>query len=258
MFRQDARLGAIAQAAPDYKHLPVARSAAPERAIDWPDLQMRLRLLLVDPKGEDWVARLRTVRDEILAQVARHPDHALLRLMYDATTEFQDYSANHALFVAVLCSLASAQLPGWNPEWDDALTMASLTMNVSITSLQDEMARQPVLPTVHQRSSLLGHGERSAALLGTLGVDDPVWLHAVTHHHDAPPGKIIGRPPEETIARLIRRADRYAARLSPRKSRRRPSRPPRRRPPASTKAAITTRLARRWSRRWACIRRAYG
>jgi hypothetical protein len=50
-------------------------------------------------------------------------------------------------------------------------------------------------------------------------VDDPIWLHAVRHHHSAPAGPMAGRPPQETVARLIRRADRYAARLSPRKSR---------------------------------------
>ena len=37
--------------------------------------------------------------------------------------------------------------------------------------------------------------------------------------HSAPAGPLADRPPEETIARLIRRADRYAARLSPRRSR---------------------------------------
>lgn len=223
MFLNDASLGAIAKAAPDYKQLPSfgprGGAAVEQRPADWPDLQMRLRLLLVDPKGEDWVARLRTVRDEILGQVAKHPDHALMRLMFDASNSFMDYSASHALLVSVICSLAAPQLPGWNPEWHDALTLSALTMNVAITSVQDEMARQVARPTVHQRSMLLGHGERSAAVLRTMGVDDPVWLHAVANHHDAPPGDMTGQPPGEVIARLIRRTDRYAARLSPRKSR---------------------------------------
>jgi hypothetical protein len=219
MLRQDRHLGAIARARPEFGDLPSAPRAAPERPTDWPDLQMRLRLLLVDPKGADWVARVRAVRDEILAQAARHPDHALLRLTFDASNSFQDYSASHGLFVAVICSMAAVQLPGWDPAWMDPLTLSALTMNLSITSLQDEMARQDHAPTVSQRAALLGHGERAANLLRGLGVDDPIWLHAVTHHHDAPPGAIIGLPPEEQIARLLRRADRYAARLSPRKSR---------------------------------------
>ena len=36
---------------------------------------------------------------------------------------------------------------------------------------------------------------RSAAetmQLAALGVDDPLWLHAVRHHHNAPPGPIAG------------------------------------------------------------------
>lgn len=219
LFLQDKSLGTIARATPEYGQMPRAARPAPERAAGWPDLQMRLRLLLVDPRGDDWLARLRTLRDEALAQVARHPDHALLRLLHDASSDFQHYSANHSLFVAVICSLAAPQLPGFDPAWHEALTLAALTMNLSITGLQDEMARQEHRPTSLQRQALSDHGPRSAEALRAMGVDDPVWLHAVTHHHDAPPGRIIGLPAGEQIARLIRRADRYAARLSPRRSR---------------------------------------
>ena len=70
-----------------------------------------------------------------------------------------------------------------------------------------------------QRGMMRDHPERAAALLEEIGVDDPMWLHAVRHHHSAPSGPMAGRSAEETIARLIRRADRYAARLSPRKTR---------------------------------------
>lgn len=220
LFLQDRSLGTIAKAAPDYRHVaPTASRVAPERPLQWPDLQMRLRLLLIDPKGEDWVARVRAVRDDVLALVARHPDHALLRLMWDASTDFTHYSANHGLFVSVICSMAAANLPAFDKDWHDALTMAALTMNVSITTLQDDLAKQEHRPTVAQRNALLVHGERSAEILRAQGVDDEAWLHAVTHHHDAPPGKIAGLPAGEQIARLLRRADRYAARLSPRRSR---------------------------------------
>jgi hypothetical protein len=219
MFLQDRSLGAIARAAPDYRNVPLAARTAPERGSDWRDLQMRLRLLLIDPKGDDWAQRLRAVRDEAMGLVTRHPDHALLRLMHDASTDYQHYSANHALFVSVICALAAANLPGFDKAWLDPLTLAALTMNLSITSMQDEMARQDSRPTAPQRSALLDHGIRSATTLRTFGVTSDIWLDAVTHHHDAPPGKIVGLPPGELCARLIRRADRYAARLSPRKSR---------------------------------------
>jgi hypothetical protein len=66
---------------------------------------------------------------------------------------------------------------------------------------------------------MLVHPQRAAQVLAEVGVDDPMWLHAVRHHHDAPPGSLAGRAPEEMMARLIRRIDRYAARLSPRKTR---------------------------------------
>ena len=222
MLRQDVALGRIASASPDYVAMGAyvaPRSAPVDRPIDWPNLQMRLRLLLVDPRGADWLPRLRALRDDVMTLVERNPDRALMRLMHDASNEFQDYSANHSLFVCVLTSLACTVLPGWNPQWRDAMTLAALTMNVAFTTAQDELARQSTPLTEGQRGALANHAERSAQLLAEVGVDDAMWLHAVRHHHSAPPGPVAGRSPEELIARLIRRADRYAARLSPRKSR---------------------------------------
>ena len=220
MLRQDVALGRIADARPDYESLPLPGATARlERPLDWPNLQMRLRLLLVDPHGAGWVARLRALRDDVLVLVERNPDRALLRLMYDASNEFQDYSANHSLFVCVLSSMACTQLPGWHAGWADALTLAALTMNITFTQTQDELARQAGPPSEGQRAMLRDHPERAAQLLAEIGVDDAAWLHALRHHHNAPAGPLAGRPPGELIARLIRRTDRYAARLSPRKSR---------------------------------------
>jgi len=220
MFRQDVALGRIADARPDYAGVPAPAAArAPERPVDWPNLQMRLRLMLVDPRGADWVARLRALRDDALALIARSPDRALLRLMFDANNEFQDYSASHSLFVSVLVAMACEQVGGWQAEWRDPLTLAALTMNVASTSVQDELARQVGPLSEAQRVLMRDHAEQSAMLLAAMGVDDPMWLYAVRHHHSAPPGPIAGRSPEELLARLVRRADRYAARLSPRKSR---------------------------------------
>ena len=219
LLRNDVALGRIADARPAYNTLAQPAARAAERPLDWPNLQMRLRLLLVDPHGVDWIARLHALRDDVLALVERHPDRALMRLMFDANNEFQDYSANHSLFVCVLASMACAQLPGWQAEWADSLTLAALTMNLTFTPIQDEMARQTSALNDVQRGAMLDHPARSADLLAEIGVDDPMWLHAVRHHHDAASGPLAGRAPEAMIARLIRRADRYAARLSPRKSR---------------------------------------
>ena len=220
MLRQDVALGRIADARPDYQSMAAPGAARPaDRPLDWPNLQMRLRLMLVDPRGADWIARMRTLRDDVLALVERSPDRALVRLMYDASNEFQDYSASHSLFVCVLVALSCPVLPGWQAEWLEPLTLAALTMNVSFTSMQDEMARQAGPVSDAQRGSLRDHPEHSANLLAEIGVDDPMWLHAVRHHHSAPPGVLAGRAPQEMLARLVRRADRYAARLSPRKSR---------------------------------------
>ena len=221
LVRDDVALGRIARATPDYTRMPApgaGRAGAPERT-DWPDLQMRLRLLLADPHGPDWVTGLRALRDEILAAVERHADRALLRLMHDASHEYQEYSANHSLLVCVLVALSAPAIPGWDPAWQDALTLAALTMNISIASLQDDLARQLEKPSPAQRAQLDAHCARSVEILQAMGVEDADWLQAVRDHHDAPPGPVAGRSAGELLARLVRRADRYAARLSPRKSR---------------------------------------
>jgi len=222
LLRQDVALGRIADARPEYESLPMPGGMAartPERPLAWPNLQMRLRLLLADPRGAGWVARVRALRDDVLALAERHPDRALLRLTWDAGNDFQDYSANHSLFVCVLAAMSSHQLPGWQAEWADALTLSALTMNLTFTQAQDELARQAGPLSESQRGTLRDHPERAARQLAEIGVDDAVWLHAVRQHHAAPPGPLAGRSPEDLIARLIRRTDRYAARLSPRKSR---------------------------------------
>jgi len=221
LFLQDVALGRIADAKPDYDAIPAgqARTPAQEAPFDWPNLQMRLRLLLVDPRAPGWIDRLRQLRDDILALLARHPDRALTRLVHEAGNEFQDYSANHSLLTCVLVSLSCTQLPGWDAGWHDALSLAALTMNVAFTQVQDELARQAGPLDERQQAALAAHPAHGEALLREAGVDDALWLHAVRHHHDAAPGPAAGRAPGDLLARLIRRADRYAARLSPRKSR---------------------------------------
>src|SRR4051812_10065014 len=63
MLRQDVALGRIADARPDYIAVPLSAAArATERPLDWPNLQMRLRLMLVDPNGPDWIVRMRALR----------------------------------------------------------------------------------------------------------------------------------------------------------------------------------------------------
>ena len=219
LLRKDVALGRIAGAHVEFEGLPMPGAKAVERPLDWPNLQMRLRLLLLHPRGPDWIARLRALRDDVLVLLERHHDRALLRLTYDAHNDYRDYSANHSLYVCVLAFTACVHLPGWQEEWTDSLTLAALTMNVTFTQLHDELARQPGALSDAQRQAVLTHAQRAAQALAEVGVDDPMWLHAVLHHHDAVPGPMAGRSPGDRVARLIRRADRYAARLSPRKTR---------------------------------------
>ena len=49
-------------------------------------------------------------------------------------------------------------------------------------------------------------------MMAACGVDDELWIEAVRHHHDAPPGPLC-RPPAGAAARAPDQAPTSAARL---------------------------------------------
>jgi len=234
MFRTgDTTLGEIAAIRPDYD----LRSAPPrpaERPLEWPDLEGRARVLLNAPgaaarggpsllegdgRAARWEARVDELAEEMLARLDRQGDATLLRFIHMAGSQPEDYSTHHAILVMLLCALAGPRLPGWQPEWRRPLTRAALAMNIGMVPLQNELVRQAHALTPAQRAQVEAHPQRSVELLKAAGVDDPLWLGAMRHHHDAPSGPLGKLEPAVRLARLIQRADRYAARLSARRNR---------------------------------------
>ncbi len=218
LLHQGVALNEIARAQVDLKaERPVPKPELGEHAA-WADLQSRAHGLLREPRAEDFLARFDPIRDEALSRLQQRPESSLMLLLFECSQDFQNYSAKHGLLSLLLAELSARQL-GWSDEWRLALGQAALSMNLSISLQQERLAAQADAATPSQREALKAHGERAAELLSAFGVRSDLWLGAVRLHHDAGPGPLTGRPPEEALARLLRRIDIFGARLSPRRSR---------------------------------------
>ena len=217
MVRRDNLLGNIAKAKPDVR-LPVHDNLKGEPPVGWPDLYMRANSLLRDPHEEDFIARLDRLHRDVLWHVGVDADRSLLSLIQHANAELRYYSASHAMLVMVVCHLAFEQM-AWPQEWQRPLELAALTMNISNTALQDQLAEQNDPPTPIQRSKIDKHAQASMSMLQGLGVEEPLWLEAVLFHHEHTPGPLAERKPGQQLARLIQRADVFGSRLSARRTR---------------------------------------
>jgi hypothetical protein len=187
---------------------------------EWDQLGRRLARLLRREADAAWVQELQQLADSLLALQQRDPDLALYLLLHAAAHELDSYSAQHAMACAVVADLAAAWL-GWTEDERRSGRLAALSMNVSMTSVQDSLAREPGQPSDDARELIAGHAAQSEALLRKAGVTDPLWLEAVLHHHrrrEHTPAE-GALPPGERIAELLRRVDVYTAKLSRRRSR---------------------------------------
>lgn len=218
-LRADTTLGVIAAIRPEFDPRSLESTRPAQRPLEWPDLEGRARVLLSDTQASGWLMRVDDLCELMLARLDRQPDFTLLRFIHMAGSRPEDYSTHHAILVMLLCALAGPRLPGWEAGWRRPLTRAALTMNVGMINLQNDLVRQASPLTPQQRAAVESHAERGVELLLAAGVDDPLWLQAVAHHHSAPSGPLASLQPGLRLARLILRADRYAARLSARRNR---------------------------------------
>jgi hypothetical protein len=185
----------------------------------WHGVSLRAGALLRDPAAPQFLAAVQRADDDITALLGDEAERSLLMMIQSAGAYAERYSVRHALLVTSVCELAARFLPGCTDEMRRSLRHAALTMNIGKTRLQDQLALQDSPLTADQRTLVEGHAARSHELLGEMGVTDGLWLEAVLHHHDAPPGALLEQPVGMQLARLIQRADLFAARMSPRKLR---------------------------------------
>lgn len=196
-----------------------ARAAAARAQADWPELQLRATQLLRSPSPNDFSGRFQALHDELVRHSEQTPDATLLALIYLSAQETRMYSATHSMLVSCVCMVVAREMLRWPAGRVQQVGHAALSMNISMTELQDQLAQQTHPLTAAQIAAVENHAERSEALLRHLGVADPVWLEAVRCHHHRTPGPLDKKTEAQQIARLLQRADIFGARLAPRVAR---------------------------------------
>ena len=187
----------------------------------WSDLESGLGIILGNPGSvQEFEQRVWQYDRWLNDLLKRDTDVGLYLLFQLATNSPVGYSASHALVSAVLCQLIAGELKLPKNE-RDSLVHAALTMNISMTSLQDQLASQLEKPSLAQQETIRDHATQSSRLLGNLGVADKLWMEIIALHHDenTSKGELRNLPPSQRLARILRLVDRYAAMISPRKSR---------------------------------------
>ena len=201
---------------------PTAAARAPVREFDGitqlDDCTLALERVLRDIGPDpDWVPRLQALHDAMLRLYRRRPDAALYWLLYQCAHSTAHYSSQHALLCALVARETALQL-GWADERLVDITVAALTMNVSMQRLQDRLASAPALITAPMRAEIASHPERSATMLAGAGASERIVAIVRLHHEND------GRPLDALdacgqAARLLHRADVFTAKLSRRHDR---------------------------------------
>ncbi len=187
----------------------------------WSDLEAGLGIILASPGSIQEFDKRVLQYDRWMQALLKHDADVGLYLLFQlATNSSVGYSASHALVCAVLCHLIAVELQ-ISPEERNSLVHAALTMNIAMTTVQDELAGQTEKTTPKQVEVIQSHAFKGGLMLANLKVVDELWLDIISIHHDdkTEKGSLRLIPPADRLARILRTIDRYAAMISPRKSR---------------------------------------
>jgi len=177
------------------------------------------RLLRESNIDGSWVARFTELTRDVRGLVRRNVDLALYVLIQSNGSGVGHYSAQHSMICLVMAELA-ADWMDWPEEEKQALALAALSMNLSITALQDSLVKQSFSLSDLQRELIAAHPAASVDLLSKAGVEETVWLYVVQHHHLVlGPEDAVNAKAGPRLAELLRRVDIYTAKLSRRGSR---------------------------------------
>ena len=189
------------------------------------EIRNELVLIFTDPLAEGNLERMNALVSRISTVCGEAPDAALATIIID---EYEYYTAQHSVHVAVLCELTAAFL-----QWDDAarraMVAAALTMNISVADFQDRAQSQAEPLTEAQRQVIANHPMESVQLLKQMGVTDERWLDYVFKHHESvdgtgyPQGLMGDEVP--LGASLLHLADVYCAKVSSARTYRKPQFP---------------------------------
>lgn len=195
---------------------PLGAAEAVER---WNRLCRQMAQLLREPEPRaPWLEQFETVAGACRELARRDVDAALYLLLQASAADGGRYSACHAMLCALICELCATGL-GWPADEVDSLTHAAMTMNLSMTELQDALVLQTAPLTPAQREAIDSHAERSGELLSSAGVNDPLWIDVVRRHHVDTTGTETPPDAAARLAELLHRVDLYTAKLSSRAGR---------------------------------------
>lgn len=187
----------------------------------WSDLESGLAILLRHPDSvQEFEARIYQY-DRWMQDLTQHNTDLALYLLFQLAAQSRaGYSTSHALMCAVLCQLL---VPGFALPQNErnSLVRAALTMNISMTALQDELATQLDKPSLPQQTTIATHADMSATRLSQLGIHNELWLDTVSLHHQEawPQQDLHNLLPAQRLSHVLHVVDRYAAMISPRQSR---------------------------------------
>ena len=220
MSQEDAP-ASIVSPEPAGSAVRVSAAARAARVDPWQAIKKSLAFALAaDDHETTWLDRLSKLASRIRELTAQDPDVALYMMLQTATNDADNYSANHAMFCAVVADLCAAYF-GWPGAESVAVQNAALTMNVGMLLMQNSMAQQTESLSPAQKLRVEDHPGKSVELLRSAGVDDPLWLETVRRHHRPVDEGESADPltPAQRLAQLLQRIDVFTAKLSKRKTR---------------------------------------
>lgn len=133
------------------------------------------------------------------------------------------YALRHSFHAAVLTEILLKRLQ--HPAEDRRYAVAgALTMNMCMLELQDALYRQNTPLTLEQKRAIVTHPLTATAALREQGIDHPVWLRVVEHHHEMIDGSGYARKLFKNDlcieSQTVSLADRFCAMVSEREYRR--------------------------------------
>jgi len=178
-------------------------------------------LLLTPQDAPDFLGQVTRLGHDLYQLVEEDLDLALFHVVHRVAHELENYGVLHAVQTAILVAMVG-QRKSWKPAYTCGAVRAALTMNLSITALQNTLAGQETPLNAAQQQAIHEHPIESQKALRRLGVIDELWLRAVAQHHEHPQGSSSLQKQSELTpwAEVLRTCDVFGARISPRAHRR--------------------------------------
>lgn len=129
------------------------------------------------------------------------------------------YSLRHSFQTSLLTELLLRHLD--HPVEARRYAIAgALTMNIGMLELQDALYSQKIELTLEQKRAMIGHTHTATEVLRKHGIDHPVWLKVVEHHHELIDGSGYPRKLQKSDlsieSQVVSLSDRYCAMISKR------------------------------------------